>query len=209
AKLHAGLDGISAERIWMESKKLCAAPQPIPALEAMQASGVMAQIFPEARGLDLLRKLVALETAQGSTPDALLRFLSLVWKDAAATRAIANRLKLSNDERNRIVWPAEDETPMPADMTPRDVRVALYRVGAPVVLDRAKLAWAESGDPAWADVIQLVQTWPLPVMPLSGADLVARGFAPGPAIGEALRKAETAWVASDFALTSEDLLRLV
>ena len=209
AKLRAGLDGISVERIWMETKKLCAAPQPISALEAMQASGVMAQIFPEARGLDLLRKLVALESAQDSTPDTLLRFLSLVWKDAAATRAIANRLKLSNDERNRIVWPAEDETAMPADMMPRDVRAAVYRVGAPVVLDRARLAWTESGDPAWADVIQLVESWPKPALPLTGADLVARGFAPGPAIGEALRKAETAWIASDFTSTSEDLLRLV
>ena len=83
----------------------------------------------------------------------MLRFLSLFWKDAAATRAIANRLKLSNDERNRIVWPAEDETPLTAEMTPHDVRVAVYRVGAPVVLDRATLALAESGDPAWADII--------------------------------------------------------
>ena len=91
---------------------------------------------------------------------------------------------------------------------PRDVRVAVFRVGAPVVLDRAKLAWAESGDPAWADVIQLVETWPKPVMPLTGADLVARGFAPGPAIGEALRRAEAAWIASDFTLTADELLRL-
>jgi len=112
SNLRAGLDGISAERIWMETKKLCAAPQPMPALEAMDSSGVMAQIFPETRGLNLLRKRVALEAANGEAPDAMLRFLSLFWKDPAATRAIANRLKLSNDERNRIVWPAEDETPM-------------------------------------------------------------------------------------------------
>ena len=96
AKLRAGLDGISVERIWMETKKLCAAVQPIPALEAMQASGVMAQLFPQARGLDLTRKLVALEQAEGWAPDPMLRFLSLFWKEAAAIRAVANRLKLSN-----------------------------------------------------------------------------------------------------------------
>ncbi len=209
AKLRAGLDDISVERIWMETKKLCAAPQPIAALEAMQASGVMAQIFPEVRGLDLLRKVVALEAIQGSTPDALLRFLSLVWKDAAATRTIANRLKLSNDERNRIVWPAEDETPVSAEMTPHDVRVAVYRVGVQVFVDHAKLALAESGDPALMDVIRLAEAWPKPVMPLTGADLVARGFSPGPAMGEALRKAETAWIASDFSLGQAELTKLL
>ena len=209
AKLRVGLEGISVERIWMETKKLCAAAEPIGALEAMGSSGVLAQIFPEARGLGLLRKLVALESRRGSAPDALLRFLSLIWKDAAATRAIANRLKLSNEERNRIVLPAEDETPMPADMTPHDVRVAVYRVGAVVVMDLAKLAWAESGDPAWADVVELAEAWPRPVMPLTGGDLLAREFTPGPVLGEALRKAETAWIASDFLLSKDELLRLV
>lgn len=208
SNLRAGLDGISAERIWMETKKLCAAPQPMPALEAMDSSGVMAQIFPETRGLNLLRKRVALEAANGEAPDAMLRFLSLFWKDPAATRAIANRLKLSNDERNRIVWPAEDETPMTADMTPHDVRVAVYHVGAQVVSDRAKLTWAESGDPAWADVIALSETWPRPAMPLTGADLIAAGISPGPQMGATLRKAEAAWIASDFTLSRDALLSL-
>lgn len=209
ARLRAGLAGISVERIWMETKKLCAAVQPVPAVEAMQAAGVMAQIFPEARGLDLLRKLVALEQVEGWTPDPMLRFLSLFWKDAVATRAIANRLKLSNDERCRIIWPAEDETPISAGMTPHDIRAAVYRVGPQVVADCAKLALAESADPALVDLIRLAESWPKPVMPVTGADLIARGFAPGPAMGEALRKAESAWIASDFTLNADQLLRLV
>lgn len=207
--LRAGLDGISVERIWMETKKLFAAPQPMPALDAMEASGVLAQIFPEARSLDLLRKLITLEAAQRSTPDPMLRFLSLVWKDAPATRAIANRLKLSNDERNRLVWSAEDDTPLSADTPPHKVREAVYRVGAQVVTDRAWLGWAESGDPAFADIIALAESWPRPSMPLTGGDLIAHGFAPGPAMGEALRKAEIAWIASDFTLNAADLLRVV
>ena len=82
----------------METKKLCAAPQPIPAFEAMQASGVMAQIFPEARGLDLLRKVVALEAVQGSTPDALLRLVandkltSPSWSFTSSSRSGTNRI---------------------------------------------------------------------------------------------------------------------
>ncbi|HVY90362.1 MAG TPA: CCA tRNA nucleotidyltransferase, partial [Hyphomonadaceae bacterium] len=59
AKLKSGLSGISAERIWMETKKLLAAPDPMPGLQAMEQSGVFAQLFPEAKGLDLVRRVVA------------------------------------------------------------------------------------------------------------------------------------------------------
>jgi len=74
--------------------------------------------------------------------------------------------------------------------------------------DRAKLTWAESGDPAWADVIALAETWPRPAMPLAGADLIAAGISPGPQMGATLRKAEAAWIASDFTLSRDALLRL-
>lgn len=205
ANLRAGLDGISVERIWMETRKLLAAPQPLPALEAMESAGVLRQILPEAKGLDLLRKLIAIETA----PDPLLRFLSLVWKDGPATRAAANRLKVSNDERDRLAWSAEDETPLSADMSPREARAAIYRAGAQVIIDRATLGWAHSSDPGWNHVIHLAKTWPRPVMPLTGADLIANGYTTGPAIGQALREAEEAWIQSDFSLDQAALLRQV
>jgi poly(A) polymerase len=45
-------------------------------------------------------------------------------------------------------------------------------------------------------------------MPLTGADLIAAGISPGPQMGATLRKAEAAWIASDFALSRDALLRL-
>ena len=76
-------------------------------------------------------------------------------------------------------------------MTPHDVRVAVYRVGAQVVTDCATLALAESGDPAVMDVIELAKAWPKPAMPVTGADLIARGFAPGPAMGRRCARPKT------------------
>ena len=40
------------------------------------------------------------------------------------------------------------------------------------------------------------------------ADLIAAGISPGPQMGATLRKAEAAWIASDFALSRDALLRL-
>ena len=44
----------------------------------------------------------------------------------------------------------------------------------------------------------LPQRWTAPVFPLKAADFIKRGIAKGPALGEALRAAEAAWIAAGF-----------
>jgi len=205
-RLRGGLASISSERIWMETKKLLAAPQPMPALRAMAASGVLAQLFPEAKGLTLLDRLVTLARDGVVAIDPIQRILALFWKDEHAVDAIVVRLKMSNDERDRLRWSARDETPLDT-ANPPEVRAAIYRKGAQVVSDRAVLALAETGAAHWRNVLMQVETWSPPVMPLTGADLIAAGFSTGPALGQALKRAEKAWVSSDFALSHDDLLR--
>lgn len=208
-RLREGLSGISAERVWAETRKLLSAPAPLPALNAMQSSGVLTTLFPEAKGLDLLAKLIALEASEELGLDPMVRFLSLFWRDADAISAVAARLKLSNEERDRLCNAAADRTPLSEASTQAEIHAAIYRSGWRVVRDRALLSWAGSGDFAWAEVLVTAQIWTAPVLPLSGADLLALGRAPGPAIGEALRKAEEAWISSDFTLTREELLALI
>lgn len=208
SKLKSGLDDISAERIWMETKKLLAARDPLTAMQAMQASSVFSQIFPQARGLDLLTSLVALELGQNIAPDPMVRFLSLFWKDARAVHAIANQLKMSNEERQRLNWAAKDDTPIRAGMSAQDMRRSVYEIGAGVFRDRVLLQWAGDGA-AWAQIYADAGEWERPVMPVSGDDLLERNVTEGPAIGEALRRLESAWIDSDFTLDKQALLALL
>jgi len=207
-RLRAGLAGISAERIWMETKKLLAAPQPMPSLRAMEASGVLAQLFPEAKGLGLLDKLVALACNGGVAVDPMQRLLALFWKDEAAVRAVTNRLKMSNEERYRLNRSAGDHSTLDG-APPAQVRAAIYRSGAQVVKDRATMGLATSGAAHWQAVLSAAESWSAPTMPLSGVDLLAAGLASGPMVGRALKAAEEAWISSDFSLGRDDLLRLI
>src|SRR6185295_18314721 len=141
-KLRNGLTGISAERIWMEMKKLLAAQKPIAALEAMDDAGVFDALFDEAKGLDLLNKVVGLETREHFAQDPMVRFLALFWKDASAVHEVANRLKMSNDERHRLNWAAKDETPFWSALPAEEARRILYRIGPQVFRDRVLLEWA-------------------------------------------------------------------
>ena len=206
AKLRGGLADISAERIWMETGKLLAAPQPLAALDAMESTGVLDQLFIEAKGLKLLRKLVGLDIREGFAPDPIVRFLALFWKDAAAVHDVANRMKMSNDERHRLNWAVQHDAPLWGGITEQEVRTALYHAGQQTIRDRLMLEWASDGSADWSDVLTLVDAWQRPVMPVTGADLLKRGVTEGPEIGDALRKLEAAWIDSDFTATHDELL---
>ena len=78
----------------------------------------------------------------------------------------------------------------------------LYRLGSTHYVDCVLLAWARSqqgaADPAWREIATLPSRWTPPRFPLHAADLLVRGVAKGPALGEALRAAEAAWIAAGF-----------
>ncbi|HEX5005935.1 MAG TPA: CCA tRNA nucleotidyltransferase [Hyphomonadaceae bacterium] len=208
SKLKTGLATISVERIWMEMKKLLAAPSPMVALEAMGSFGILASLFPNVRGLELLAKIVGLEGRAGLAPDPMVRFLSLFWKDADAVGEAASRLKMSNEERHRLNWAARDMTEIRAGMNGRTMRRALYAIGPSVFRDRVVLEWAQQPEHSdmWKTLYDAAGAYERPALPVSGDDMLARGVSEGPAIGDALRKLEAEWIESDFKLKREQLL---
>ena len=62
-------------------------------------------------------------------------------------------------------------------------------------------------DAAWQSLLELPDHWQIPVMPVSGSDLLAAGMNPGPEIGVTLRRLEDWWVASGFTPDKQDLLK--
>jgi poly(A) polymerase len=209
-RLKSGLADISAERIWSETKKLLAARDPAPALAAMAQSGVFAQLYPEAHGLDLLRTLVGIEAVRRMPPDPMRRFLSLFSKDGEVLAAAARRLKLSNEERDRLVFSARDETPVSPAMSPAEIRRMLYQSGPVVFRDRVMLAWANAGGAGdWMALLSVASKWVRPVLPVTGQDVLAAGVKEGPGVGAAMKKLEAAWIASDFTAGRYELLNLL
>ena len=62
-------------------------------------------------------------------------------------------------------------------------------------------------DAAWQGLLDLPERWDIPVLPVSGGDLLAAGMNPGPDIGVTLRRLEDWWVASGFTPGKQDLLK--
>ncbi len=201
--LKAGIANLAAERVSKELLKLLAAEDPRESVALMAATGVLAQVLPEAGGLERFDALVEIEAGQLFETEALLRLAALLTQDPGVAPALARRLRLSNAERDRLAAALEAGPALTGAMSPRDVRRAVYRIGAAVFRDRAKLAWASAapGDGAlsdWRGLVALAESWPVPLFPLTGADAKAAGAAEGPAVGQALREVEAWWVDEDF-----------
>ena len=189
------LAGLSAERVAQELLRLLTVPDPAPALRMMAEDGVLAAILPEATRLDRLERLIALE----AQPDPLRRLAALIAIDAAGAIALADRLRLSNAERDRLAglappWPLDPSGDLHAQ------RLALYRLGAERYRDIALLLAADGAmdQPRLAELLALAAAWQPPRFPLKGRDVTALGIPPGKQVGELLAAVREWWEAGDF-----------
>lgn len=193
AELADGLAQIAKERIGAEMIKLLAAPDPAPAVAAMQQSGVLMRCLPgaEARGLSVL---VHLEQTNGIEPDALRRLAMIGGQDAP------QNLRLSRKDAKALAG-------LRAAMEGTDGPGALgYRMGAQVARDVIALRAASLSQPIAADDLAQAEHGAAQSLPIKAADLADRYQ--GAALGVALGKAEAAFIASDFTLRKKDLLNL-
>jgi poly(A) polymerase len=180
------LKGLSRERIAAELLALLALPDPHPTLERMRKIGVLGVILPEACPAQLatLARLIATETEQGFAPDPVRRLAALLPPSPDVAETVAARLRLSKAQRNRLVAAAERSA------TDTDHPQALaYRITPPSTIDRLLLLGADA---------RAIAKWTVPVFPLKGGAIVARGVTAGPAVARILKTVEARWVAEGF-----------
>lgn len=210
---------LSAERVWAETKKLLAASDPGRALLWMRQSGVLGAILPETEkwGIDAIPALVAAEQALGWDPEPMLRLAAIVPKDAERLAALAQRLRLSNAEAAFLDRFARAPRPN-GEVTDAAFDRELYRLGKDGVIASLKIDLAQARAQAGVDpkamtkagrlsaLLARAEKFERPVFPLSGADVLAAGLAPGPKVGEALKGLEEMWIGSNFSFDRAKLL---
>jgi poly(A) polymerase len=167
----------------------------------MQETGVLAAILPPT-GLERFDALVAIERGKLYENDPELRLAALLPQDSAEVARAAERLRLSNAQRERLLAAVEHGPRIVPWLSPREARRAVYRLGVRAFHDRVKLAWAASANPKlasqWRKLLALGESWTAPDFPLTGEDAIAAGLAQGPLIGKALKEVEDWWVDEDF-----------
>ncbi len=197
-----GLDQLSRERVRMEMMKLVVAPHAVPTLISMTDAGLLLRALGGVSYLASFENMAKVEAEIGLAPDPVQRLGALAVMVAEDAERLWQRLRLTNAEHERLASMAEGWRRISPAFGEQAVRALLYRLGPQAFTDHALLGWARSPasahDADWRALATLPARWTAPVFPLKAADFIERGVEKGPALGEALRAAEAAWVAAGF-----------
>jgi poly(A) polymerase len=186
AELAPGLKGLSRERVGWELQNLLALTDPAPTIARMRELGVMQVVLPECgkHEVEKLAELVAAEYAAGIAPEAMRRLAALLPAVPPVAESVAARLRLSKNQRARLVCVAA------RDMRDgENARALAYEVGIPCATDRLLLTGA---DPV------MLADWQPPELPLKGGEIVARGVGAGPQVARVLQAVERRWISEGF-----------
>ena len=190
-----GVESLARERVGAELRRLLAAPDPWPALAAMETAGVLGRVVPGAEA-ERVRALVAVEAQAGAAPDWKRRLIVLGLDPGDATE----RLRLSRVETRALaaIRAALAERRPPAQTA--------YRHGAEAARDAALLRAAAEGTAPPRNLSRETARGATAEFTVRAEDLLARGMKPGKALGERLAALEEEWLASDFRMSRGELL---
>ena len=211
----AGLESLSAERVWMELKKILQAPDPERATLWMRTTEILNGILPENWGLDQFHWMLTAEREEKWHIDPLRRLQAMIRPSEDVVNALADRLKLSNAEREQLIdWAEESEIAKTyVELDNKDFAKVLYRGKPSGILDALAHEYAkrlnkeEDGQGETLALMAFGKKWKRPAFPVSGADLMKAGIEEGPELGVKLRELEDQWIESDFSLSKKELLK--
>jgi poly(A) polymerase len=191
------LETISAERVGGEMKRLLGLARVARTLGTMSEAGIL------ALGSVTLERLQTYER-RSRRPEAAAR-LALIIAECGAEK-LQSDWRLSNDE-----IAAAQRILAVADLV-QDFRLneAAYRFPAALAdgvdVATAIAGWTEAGRAAVSEELQSLD---VPHFPLSGADLLARGYPEGAALGRELDRLEQLWIETGFVMDRNALLAAI
>ncbi|MBK8173982.1 MAG: CCA tRNA nucleotidyltransferase [Rhodospirillales bacterium] len=198
---------LSGERVRGEVFRTLMAPDPGDVFDLMRTWRVLEHVLPEAKDTARLKMLSWLDTRairlESVTADPLRRLGALITQDKFAATRIADRLKLSNRQRERLSVMMSEPGAVNPDADADTIARALYRLGAEAARDQALLSWAgelcetprapQGRNARWIDLLQRIDSWQPVAFPLKGRDAQALGLAAGPGMGALLKEVQAWW----------------
>lgn len=201
------LPGLSGERVREELLRLLAADRAVEVWRLMLDYGIVTHLLPRATRVDRLASLDRLEWMVGEA-DPMARLAALLPKSEGAAMEVAERLKLSNLQRDRLLELADPSVDVHPDLTIQARRHALQKLGPEPYRDLLLLSAADRGTPAVELLEPLAEAaaWRAIPFPLKGQDALDLGVPPGPAVGQLLGAVEDWWTERDFHPDREECL---
>jgi poly(A) polymerase len=211
-----GLAILSRERVRAELMKLFVAPRASQVLAAIGGAGLLLPLVAGQTDWARFARLAALETAGEMSPDPVLRLGALCVLIEEDAERLRERLRLSNAETDRLAVLARGLADLHDGEAPPSLgalRQLLFERRRQGALDALALFQADSGadgdDWRFIRARAFLLSTPEPTLPITGADVVARGVTHGQRVGATLKKLQALWIRAGFPREPETLARLL
>jgi tRNA nucleotidyltransferase/poly(A) polymerase len=182
-----GLRKISVERVWMEIKATLATPTGCDRLADMDDRGIAGIIGLTVRDPEAAAKAAG----AGADPVAVL---STQLKNRIEAEALADRWKMSVEERKTLAWHAG----IANAIDEKRLKIALSEgIERKRILDAARIAGIDHVP---------FETIEIPSFPVNGERMKKLGWKEGPEMGKALRTLRERWIESDFSADAKTLI---
>ena len=184
---------LSGERLQDELCRLLPTARAGQALAAMQDVGLLSQTLTVPA--DVERFTTVSRHGDFDAEDAVLGLRLLLPDEAAPINQVADRLKLSNADRRRLVGSVEKPSPL----TDTTIRLLAYREGRARAEDSLWLAYGDGRLSAayLSEHLARLRAWDIPKLPVDGHAVIAHGVPPGPMVKQALAALEDWWFEHD------------
>ena len=197
-----GLASLSAERIATELRKLCEGAGAEAMIAEMSALGVDKALF----GTGFVLAETQMEKVRALWPilnftEHLALILGRGQRVKAAERLKLNRRDIQQAKRLEEIWPEDQLSLLGTDAWQR----AVYTLSPDAIFAYAEAVLAgfvRSDD----ERLRHIDSFQLPRFPVKGKDIKTAFCLSGSEIGAKLAELEAMWVASNFKLTSKELL---
>ncbi|MGI6245123.1 MAG: CCA tRNA nucleotidyltransferase [Pseudochelatococcus sp.] len=198
-RARGGLFRLSRERVRSELLRILVARGAVAAVTVLCDTGFLPMMTGGVAETGRFARVCA------GSGDGLLRLAALCVTIPEDAERLRERLRLSNGEHERLSRAGAAIAHLHGRREPLDAR-ALRRLavlrGLPAVADALAVTDGEPSPVVTDDARVLLARYadgsqPVPVFPLSGRHLAARGVPPGPRMGQALERARALWLDAD------------
>jgi poly(A) polymerase len=211
-----GLTRLSHERVRAELMKLLVAPRASEVVQAVGECGFLEPILGGVGYTNRLSRLIAIEAERRAGGDAVLRLAALAVAIPEDADRLRERLRLANVEADRLRAAAAALIGLHGITAPpsfHGLRTLLFSAGREAARDGLMLLQAEArapaSDAAFDTAGRFLADVPEPMLPINGADIIARGVSPGHPVGRALRAFQASWIRAGFPKEPETLAGLL
>ena len=210
-KLKDGLRSVAIEKVRDELFKLLVTPQITDTMRIIYDNDILGYFLPKSEHLDALQRLTKLVADAQYSGNFLRRLFVLYQPNSSQAENIANILRFTKKQKETFVRWAKIEINDENIVTPADRLKYVYRYGKQFTIDKILLTLSINQHILFNinEVLKEIENMIIPIFPIRGKDIIARGITNDREIGETLNKLEQLWIDGNFNLTRDELLQKI